>query len=69
MRLADGAASGGWRLSVPAGGHGMFETLHGFADVAALSVELKQANSPAFSHSEVRGGPRCLREKGRRWRR
>jgi putative DNA primase/helicase len=33
-RLAD--------IPVPAGGHGMFETLHGFADVAALSVELKR---------------------------
>jgi putative DNA primase/helicase len=33
-RLAD--------IPVPAGGFGMFETLHGFADVAAFSVELKR---------------------------
>ena len=36
-RLAD--------VPVPAGGHRMFETLHGFADVAAFSVELKRLAS------------------------
>jgi uncharacterized protein (DUF927 family) len=54
-RLAD--------VPVPAGGHGMFETLHGFADVAAFAVELKRLPAENHGWAGRKFGLRLLRDK------
>jgi putative DNA primase/helicase len=54
-RLAD--------VPVPAGGYGMFETLHGFADVAAFSVELKRLAAENHGWAGRKFVQRLLRAK------
>jgi hypothetical protein len=54
-RLAD--------VPVPAGGYGMFETLHGFADVAAFSLELKRLAAENHGWTGRKFVQRLLRAK------